>query len=116
MRESVPNTGDQLAPRHAAARRPCRPRVLQVITKLDLGGAESVALDLVGALRHEMDFGVFGVTALAAPSPVGRDMASRLADWNVPFFAGTAWPFKTGGVLVAANPARIDVAGDNLYG
>jgi glycosyltransferase involved in cell wall biosynthesis len=79
-----------------------RPRVLQVITKLDLGGAESIALDLVGALHREVDFAVFGVMALAEPSRVGRDMAERLARWNVPFFSGTAGHFKKGGALVAA--------------
>jgi glycosyltransferase involved in cell wall biosynthesis len=79
-----------------------RPRVLQVITKLDLGGAESVAIDLVGALHGQVDFAVFGVMALAESSPVGRDMAERLARWKVPFASGTAGHFKKGGVLVAA--------------
>jgi len=77
-------------------------RVLQVVTKLDLGGAESVAIDLVGALHEQVDFAVFGVFALAEPSRVGRDMAERLARWRVPFFAGTAGHFKKGGALVAA--------------
>jgi glycosyltransferase involved in cell wall biosynthesis len=79
-----------------------KPRVLQVITKLDLGGAESVALDLVGALHERIDFAVFGVFALAEPSRVGRDMADRLNRWQVPFLAGTAGHFKKGGALVAA--------------
>jgi len=86
---------------------PRKPRVLQVITKLDLGGAESVAIDLIGALRDEVDFAVFAVMALDEPSRVGRDMAARLAAWNVPFFAGTRGRFKSGGVVVAAaNLAR----------
>lgn len=79
-----------------------KPRVLQVITKLDLGGAESVALDLVGALHQDIDFAVFGVFALAAPSAVGRDMADRLARWRVPLHAGTTTGYKKGGALVAA--------------
>lgn len=75
---------------------------MQVITKLDLGGAESVAVNLVGALRDEVDFAVFGVMALAQPSRVGRDMAESLARWQVPFFTGAAGHFKKGGALVAA--------------
>lgn len=93
-------SGDETNPTSAAA--PCRPRVLQVITKLDLGGAESIAIELIGGLHREVDFAVFGVMALDAPSPVGRDMADRLACWNVPFFAGTAGHFKKGGALIAA--------------
>lgn len=79
-----------------------KPRVLHVITKLDLGGAESVAIDLVGALHQRIDFAVFGAFSLESPSRVGRDMADRLARWKVPFFAGTSGHFKKGGVLVAA--------------
>ena len=79
-----------------------KPRVLHVITKLDLGGAESVAIDLVGALHESVDFAVYGVMALDAPTRVGRDMADRLARWKVPFFAGATGHFKKGGVLVSA--------------
>ncbi|MBB4857245.1 glycosyltransferase involved in cell wall biosynthesis [Novosphingobium chloroacetimidivorans] len=79
-----------------------RPRVMQVVTKLDLGGAESVAVDLVGALHESVDFAMFAVFALDAPTRVGRDMARRLAGWNVPVFTGTAGHFKKGGALVAA--------------
>ncbi len=79
-----------------------RPRVLQVITKLDLGGAESVAIDLIGALHREVDFGVFGVFALSEQTQVGRDMAARLRDWRVPFWDGASGNFKKGGALVAA--------------
>lgn len=79
-----------------------RPRVMQVITKLDLGGAESVAVDLVDALHDQVDFAMFAVMAVDEPTRVGRDMATRLARWNVPVFTGTAGHFKKGGALVAA--------------
>lgn len=79
-----------------------RPRVLQVITKLDLGGAEGVAVDLVDRLHADVEFGVFAVFALAEPTSVGRDMAQRLARCGAPVFTGTRGHFKKGGAVVAA--------------
>lgn len=79
-----------------------RPRVMQVLSKLDLGGAEVVALDLVRMLHADVDFAVATVIDLAQPSAVGRDMAARLAALGVPVFAGTRGHFKKGGVLRSA--------------
>jgi glycosyltransferase involved in cell wall biosynthesis len=78
-----------------------RPRVLQVITKLDMGGAEVIALDLVSALHGEVDFAVATVLDID-PSPVGRDMARRLEALGVPILPGARGHFKKGGALQAA--------------
>ena len=75
---------------------------MQVITKLDLGGAETVSVDLVGALRDRFDFALFAIFDLADPTRVGRNMTARLAQWRVPVFHGTAGHFKKGGAFVAA--------------
>jgi glycosyltransferase involved in cell wall biosynthesis len=75
--------------------------VLQVITKLDMGGAEVVALDLVSALHNDVEFAVATVLDVD-PSPVGKAMAERLAELGVPVSPGTRGHFKKGGALAAA--------------
>lgn len=80
-----------------------RPRVLHVITHLDMGGAENVALALIDALRDRADFALFAVLEDPTPGAVGRDMAARLAGWGVPVRYGTRRGFKSGGVLLAAH-------------
>lgn len=82
---------------------PPRPRVIHVITHLDMGGAEGVAMSLIEQLRSEIDFALFAVMHSDRLSAVGQDMSDRLTQWGVPIFTGTARGFKTGGVLVAAH-------------
>lgn len=90
---------------------PCRRlRVMHVITHLDMGGAETVALGLIGALRDRVDFSLFGVLRQASPSTVGRDMADRLGQWGVPCSFGVGGRFKSGGVFVAARALARTVA------
>ncbi|EIZ79022.1 group 1 glycosyl transferase [Novosphingobium sp. Rr 2-17] len=79
-----------------------KPRVLQVITKLDVGGAEVVALGIMSALHEHVDFAVATVIDPRNPSPVGRDMRARLAALRVPIFPGAKGHFKTGGVVRSA--------------
>lgn len=79
-----------------------RLRVMHVITHLDMGGAETVALGLTEALREHIDFSVFAVLQHAAPSAIGREMMDRLAGWGVPTRFGVRGRFKSGGVVVAA--------------
>ena len=78
-----------------------RSRVLQVITKLDMGGAEVVALDLVTALHGTIDFAVATVLDVE-PTPVGKAMRAQLADLAIPVFPGTLGHYKKGGAIVAA--------------
>lgn len=78
------------------------PRILHVITHLDMGGAENVALALIDGLRDRADFMLFAVMRDSSPGAVGRDMADRLAAWQVPVRFGTGRGFKSGGVLIAA--------------
>lgn len=79
-----------------------RPRVLQVVSKLDMGGAEAVALDLMSALHEHVDFAAATIIDLGQPSAVGHDMAARLTALQIPVFRGTRGHFKKGGVLQAA--------------
>ncbi|CAN5614260.1 hypothetical protein BH10PSE14_BH10PSE14_31440 [soil metagenome] len=79
-----------------------RLRVMHVITHLDMGGAESVAMDLIDTLRPRVDSALFAVLRQRVPGAVGRDMARRLATWHIPVRFGVAGRFKSGGALVAA--------------
>jgi hypothetical protein len=71
-----------------------RPRVMHVITHLDMGGAETVALGLIDALRDRIDFSLFAVLRQAAAGAIGRDMAGRLDRWRVPYRFGVGGRFK----------------------
>lgn len=77
-------------------------RVLQVITHLDMGGAESIAMSLIDALRGRIDFSLFAILQHTEPGAVGRDMAGRLEQWMVPVNFGVSGRFKSGGAVVAA--------------
>lgn len=85
-------------------------RVMHVITHLDMGGAETVALGLIDALRAEVAFSLFAVLRQAVPSAIGRDMADRLARWGVPCRFGVGGRFKSGGVILAARSLARAVA------
>lgn len=79
-----------------------RPHVLHIITHLDMGGAEGVAMQLIGTLRQAMDFSLFAVLQSATPGRIGQEMAAALAGWRVPVGFGVRGRFKSGGVLLAA--------------
>jgi glycosyltransferase involved in cell wall biosynthesis len=86
-----------------------RLRVMHVITHLDMGGAENVALGLIDALRDRVEFSLFAVLRQSPLSKVGQDMADRLAR-SVPFRFGTERGFKSGGVVFAARSLARAVA------
>lgn len=79
---------------------PTRPRVLQVISHLDLGGAEMVALSLAESLADRFDFNLFAVRA-AGDGPFARRMADRLAALGIAPDHGTTAKLTRGGLLVA---------------
>ncbi|CAM4090610.1 glycosyltransferase [Deinococcus marmoris] len=79
---------------------PAHPRVLQVITHLDMGGAENVAISLAEALHPEFSFSFFAVGGVV-DNPVGQEMARRLKRLHVPVHSGTALGFKRGGLAQA---------------
>lgn len=83
------------------AHRPSRPRVLQCITRLGLGGAEKVAFSIMRELRAEADFAVFTVHGRAGDD-VGREMEQELRSLDIPWFRGTRVPMKQGGPLWGA--------------
>lgn len=76
------------------------PSVLQVISHLDMGGAENIAISLAEELHTDFDFAFFAVSGLA-DNPVGREMQGRLRALNVPVYSGTALDLKRGGLLQA---------------
>lgn len=77
-----------------------RPRVLQVITHLALGGAERVAFNLIRGLRDRFDFAVYAANGVDA-GEVGQSMKRELEEMSVPLYVGTGVPIKRGGMLLA---------------
>ena len=77
-----------------------KPKVLQVITHLALGGAEEVAISLAESLHQDVDFTFFVVQG-GPRSEIGRDFYLRLQACNIPVHTGTMVPMKLGGAMVA---------------
>ncbi len=84
-----------------AVERSAYPRVMHVISHLDMGGAENVAISLTEVLAPEFNFSFFAVGGVA-DNPVGQEMARRLNQLSIPVHSGTALGFKRGGVVQAA--------------
>ncbi len=76
-------------------------RVLHVVTHLDLGGAEEVAISLTERLSGQHHFTFFAVEGVL-DTPVGQAMHARLQALGVPVHSGTRLPIKAGGLLQAA--------------
>lgn len=79
---------------------PAHPRILHVISRLDLGGAENVAISLAETLHPDFNFSFFAVGGVGG-NPVGQEMARRLAHLKTPVHSGTALDFKRGGLAHA---------------
>jgi glycosyltransferase involved in cell wall biosynthesis len=77
-----------------------RPRILQVVSHLALGGAERVALTLVEALRDEFDFSVHAVRGLEA-GRIGNALAHEIETLHVPLTLGARVPMRFGGVITS---------------
>ncbi len=77
-----------------------KPKVLQVITHLALGGAEEVAISLAESLHEDVDFTFFVVQG-GPRSEIGRNFYLRLQACTIPVHTGTMVPMKLGGALVA---------------
>ncbi|WP_068085680.1 glycosyltransferase family 4 protein [Novosphingobium rosa] len=75
---------------------------MHIITHLDLGGAEGVAMQLVEGLAGQADSAIFAVLRDKTLSAIGADMAARAQKLGVPVFFGTGRGFKSGGVILAA--------------
>ncbi len=78
-----------------------RPRVLQVIHHLDLGGSEEVAISLSEQLQGEYDLSFFAVRGIR-DTAVGQAMKRRLDQIGARVHSGTTLELKRGGFLVAA--------------
>ncbi|WP_294240099.1 glycosyltransferase family 4 protein [uncultured Sphingomonas sp.] len=79
-----------------------RLRILHVITHLDMGGAENVAMTLVERLHARAASMLFAVLDPSPRSAVGQAMTAQAARLDVPIRTGVAGRFKSGGVLIAA--------------
>lgn len=77
-----------------------KPRVLQVITHLALGGAERVAFNLMRGLADRYEFAVYAANGVD-PGPVGQSMQKELESLGVKLFLGTNVPIKRGGMAFA---------------
>lgn len=75
-------------------------KVVQVITHLDLGGAEEVAISLTEALDQKIDFTFFAVLGIAG-NQIGQDFLRRLTSLGIPIYSGTTVGMKFGGSLHA---------------
>lgn len=83
-----------------ARRNDRRPRVIQVITHLDLGGAEEVAISLAEALHEQIEFVFFAVQGVAN-NDIGREFLRRLTTCGIQVYSGTPLGMKYGGALHA---------------
>ena len=77
-----------------------RPRILQVVSYLTLGGAERVALTITRALRDEFDFSLHAVRGSERQS-LGDPIARELQALGIPFSLGTNLPMRFGGMLTS---------------
>lgn len=77
-----------------------RPRVLQVVTRLGLGGAEAMAVSLALELQARFEMGVFAVRGVSAGAP-GQALRRQLAEAGIPVFCGSRLPIKLGGMITA---------------
>ena len=78
-----------------------RPRILQCVSHLALGGAERVAVSLIESLQEQYDFSVYAVRGLA-DGPVGLSLQQQLQRLAVPVLLGPRVPMRFGGVLTGA--------------
>lgn len=76
------------------------PRVMHVISHLNMGGAEEVAITLAEQLYQDYELSFFAVMG-EADNSVGRYFARRLAACGVPVYRGTGLDMKRGGLLEA---------------
>jgi glycosyltransferase involved in cell wall biosynthesis len=78
-----------------------RPRILQCVSHLALGGAERVAITLIRELRDEFDFSVHAVRGVG-DGEFGRALLNELHDLQIPVTTGPRVPMRFGGVALGA--------------
>ena len=78
-----------------------RPRILQCVSHLALGGAERVTVTLIDALRGDFEFALHAVHH-APPNVVGDSFARQMQSLGVPIYSGTKLSMKNGGMLTGA--------------
>lgn len=77
-------------------------KVLQVVSHLELGGAEGVALQLATGMRDAVDPIVFAVKRATRMTEVGRAMRQKLDSIGATQLEGSSISFKSGGCIIAA--------------
>ncbi len=78
-----------------------RRRVLHVVSRLGLGGAEVVASDIIAGLTDGYTGAMFAVVA-GVHDEIGVALETRMAQAGVPLRVGTRTRLKQGGLLIAA--------------
>lgn len=78
-----------------------KPKLLQVVHHLDLGGSEEVALSLSEQLHEQYEIQFFAVRGVE-DTTVGHAMKARLDKLGIPVHSGTRRVLKKGGFLEAA--------------
>lgn len=78
-----------------------KPKLLQVVHHLDLGGSEEVAISLSEHLHEQYEIQFFAVRGVE-DTPVGHAMKARLDRLGIPVHSGTRRVLKKGGFLEAA--------------
>jgi glycosyltransferase involved in cell wall biosynthesis len=86
---------------HGAPKLNRRPRVLQCVSHLALGGAERVALSLAELLKPDFDPSVHAVRGVA-DGTVGRSLEQQLVASQIPLTSGHRVPMRFGGLITAA--------------
>jgi glycosyltransferase involved in cell wall biosynthesis len=77
-----------------------RPRILQVVSHLALGGAERVAITIAEALRDEFDFTFYAVRGIES-GELGAALAAEVRALNIPLHLGARVPMRFGGVITS---------------
>jgi glycosyltransferase involved in cell wall biosynthesis len=75
-----------------------RPRILQVISHLAVGGAERVTVTLMESLRDDFEFALH-VTQDKPLDAVGESLAQQIRALGIPLFFGTKLDMKRGGLI-----------------
>ncbi|WP_404420595.1 glycosyltransferase family 4 protein [Nibricoccus sp. IMCC34717] len=78
-----------------------RPRILQCVSHLDLGGAEQVAWSLASGLSTDFAFGFHAVRGVAQ-NVFGADLAARIQGAGLPLTKGPRVPMRRGGLITSA--------------
>jgi glycosyltransferase involved in cell wall biosynthesis len=76
-----------------------KPRVLQIISHVGLGGSEDVCFGIMRGLHSQFEFEVFAFSGIAKDCPVARKHLQTARALGVPIHSGTRVPQRLGGMI-----------------